>query len=291
MKRLQKLSGQLVAVSVEPCRASPPKGVTVEFYFDVTSPWTYMAFSRIREVCWRHGAKLVLKPFIVGGVFNVVNKDLYAMRDKMMAKAVDNNPAPKKRNPKEIYFEQNQTEWADYMGLDIKKLPERFKALTVKGLPGHPIKSVEMIRGCIVAMDDGKLEQYAFACFDAYWGTLRDTSDEAVVKQCCIEGGLSITPDQFWERIQDQDVKERLRMYTDEVIHRGGFGSPTIFINAEGFKERMFFGNDNMELIEANILRAQGKPWRFHDTYGIKRLEPQPQNQLQAGWAHVEERY
>merc|ERR1719487_2873924 len=122
----------------------------------------------------------------------------------MMSKVDKKNPAPKKVNAKEAYMGKDMKEWADYMGLDIKGMNKRFNERTKKGKPGHPISSVGMIRGCIVAQDEGKLEQYAFACFDAYWGTLKDTDDEETLRQLCVEGGLSLTPDQFVKRVQDQ---------------------------------------------------------------------------------------
>jgi hypothetical protein len=65
------------------------------------------------------------------------------------------------------------------MGLDIKTMGDRLNARTLKGEPGHPIRAVELMRGAIVAQDQGEetLDRYAFACFDAYWGTLKDISD------------------------------------------------------------------------------------------------------------------
>merc|ERR1719456_1022572 len=101
-------------------------------------------------------------------------------------------------------------EWAEYLGLNINSIAKRLNQRTKKGLPGHPIRSLGMIRGCIVAMDEGKLEQYAFACFDAYWGTLLDTDDEETLKELCVEGGISMSPEQFVKRVNDQDVKDRL---------------------------------------------------------------------------------
>ena len=70
------------------------------------------------------------------------------------------------------------------------------------------------------------------------------------------------------------------RATSEEAVSRGAFGAPTFFVGGE-----MFFGNDRVPLVEAAILRAQGRPWRFHDTYGIDRSWPQPQNQPQTGWA------
>ena len=70
--------------------------VLVEFFFDTSSPWTYLAFTRIREICLKNGASLHLRPFLVGGVFNVANKGLYAARDKLLQPKPRQDGAPPK---------------------------------------------------------------------------------------------------------------------------------------------------------------------------------------------------
>ena len=45
----------------------------VEFFYDYSSPWTYLAFTRIEELCRRNDAELVWRPILVGGIFNTVN--------------------------------------------------------------------------------------------------------------------------------------------------------------------------------------------------------------------------
>ncbi len=71
----------------------------VEFFYDTSSPWTYLAFSRIREVCRKHDAILVLVPILVGGVFNKANKGLYAVRDRLMAQADNRTPIEQREKP------------------------------------------------------------------------------------------------------------------------------------------------------------------------------------------------
>ena len=53
---------------------------TLEFFYDVGSPWTYLAFHRIADVAAAAGAELVYKPILVGGVFNAVNPAVYEAR-------------------------------------------------------------------------------------------------------------------------------------------------------------------------------------------------------------------
>eukprot|EP00747_Dinoflagellata_sp_TGD_P223312 gnl/TRDRNA2_/TRDRNA2_94903_c0_seq1.p1 gnl/TRDRNA2_/TRDRNA2_94903_c0~~gnl/TRDRNA2_/TRDRNA2_94903_c0_seq1.p1 ORF type:complete len:320 (+),score=62.41 gnl/TRDRNA2_/TRDRNA2_94903_c0_seq1:46-1005(+) len=296
MHRVRRLSEQLLPEPVASQRLPPPPRVVVEFFFDTSSPWTYMAFTRIREVCAKTGAELVFKPILVGGVFNVANKSLYAARDAMMAKTDKSKPNAGRQEPsaKEKWAAKNAKAWADYMGLNIRSMAERFNARMDNGAPGHPISAVKMLRGLILAQEEGQeaMIRFAFASFDAYWGTLRDVSKDATLHDIHSEAGLKIGFQDFLRRLDDDDVKAKLRNATDELVRRGGFGSPTIFVSRPdgpaGFAEEMLFGNDNMELVEAAVLRAQGRPWRFHDTYGIARAHPAPQNLLRGEWARLD---
>ena len=59
----------------------------LEFFYDCSSPWTYLAFSKIEEVAARHGADLVWRPILVGGVFNAANPSVYEAREKQIGRA------------------------------------------------------------------------------------------------------------------------------------------------------------------------------------------------------------
>src|ERR1700685_3249632 len=76
-----------VRLCSEPGRLGLGSMKTLEFFFDVSSPWTYLAFTRIHGVLERTKARIVWKPILVGGVFNAVNQDVYERRA---------NPDPRK---------------------------------------------------------------------------------------------------------------------------------------------------------------------------------------------------
>ena len=94
---------------------------TIEFFFDYSSPWTYFASERVEEFCARNEAKLVWKPFLVGGVFNKVNPTVYQRRE---------NPVP----PKDNYYRKDMADWARYLGLEIVR-PSVFPVNSVKAPP------------------------------------------------------------------------------------------------------------------------------------------------------------
>ena len=195
---------------------------TLEFFFDCSSPWTYLAFSRIEALAERTGTEIDWRPILVGGVFNAVNESVYEARA---------NPHPVKGR----YYVKDLADWARYCGIEIGRPPV------------FPVRSVDAMRAAIVAQDAGKLPAFAWATFRSYWGDLKDISQPDVLAEICATVGLD------WEtvssRIKESDVKDRLRGNTEELIARGGFGSPTMFVN----KTDMYFGNDRLPLVEAAL--------------------------------------
>jgi 2-hydroxychromene-2-carboxylate isomerase len=150
-------------------------------------------------------------------------------------------------------------------------LSDRFKSKTKNGNPGHPISSVKILRGALVAQkEEGEeaMVRFAMASFHANWGELLDVSDIEVVNSIWKKSKLNTPWKLFVKRLNDPDIKDLLRKNTQEVIDRGGFGSPSIYIsrpnNEPGFKPFFTWGNDRMELIEANMLRARNLLWKYH---------------------------
>ncbi len=194
----------------------------LDFYFDCSSPWTYLAFHAVQPLAAELGARIVWKPILVGGVFNAVNQTVYESRAK-----------PNSR--KAGYMLKDLADWARLYGLRIVFPPKVF-----------PVNSVKCMRGAFVAIDEDKLVPYATAAFDAYWGSDLDISQESVLADIAAKAGLE--RQRFFAGIETADCKKRLRDNTDELIGRGGFGSPTMFVD-----ESMFFGNDRLPLVKAAL--------------------------------------
>ena len=190
----------------------------LEFFYDCSSPWTYLAFSKIEEVAKRHDAELIWKPILVGGVFNSVNPSVYETRS---------NPV----KPKARYYAKDLQDWAHLYGLKIGQ-PTVF-----------PVNSVKAMRGAFVAHEHGKISPYSRRVFEIYWGEDRDISQDDILRQVARAVGLD--EDEFFSKIASFEYKEKLKSNTDDLIARGGFGSPTIFVDGD-----MFFGNDRLVLIE-----------------------------------------
>ncbi len=202
----------------------------LEFFFDCSSPWTYLAFHRIEEIAAEAGADLIWRPILVGGVFNAVNGSVYEQR---------RNPVM----PKFRYYVKDLQDWARSYGLTIGQPPV------------FPVNSVKAMRGCLVAEEHNKLPGYVRAVFRSYWGDLADISQDEVLRR--IVTAIDLDAGNFFAKINEASYKHRLRANTDELIERGGFGSPTIFLEDTD----MYFGNDRLVLVqEALAGKKRGGP-------------------------------
>ena len=166
----------------------------------------------------RHNANLRWRPFLVGGVFNTGNPSVYESRA---------NPVKVKAR----YYSKDLQDWARCYGLKIGN-PSVF-----------PVNSVKAMRGAFVAEEHGKISPYSRRVFESYWGADRDISQDQVLRDIVREVGLD--EQEYFTKIASPDYKARLRTNTEQLIERGGFGSPSIFVD-----DVMFFGNDRLPLVE-----------------------------------------
>jgi len=201
----------------------------IEFFFDLSSPWTRLAFHNIQPILRETGASVTWRPFLVGGVFNAVNNSVYAGRA---------DPD----SPKNRHTFKWLKDWARLAGVPMN-FPSRH----------HPLKSVQAMRFCCVIEDDQEaLFRFASQAFDAYFSDECNLDDPTVLvdvaNACALDGA------ELARRARDEDVKQRLRANTQEVIDRGGFGSPTIFVD----KTDMYFGNDQLPIVRLAIGQPPG---------------------------------
>ena len=198
----------------------------IEFFFDCSSPWTWLGFHNIQPLAAEFGVPIEWRPVLVGGIFNAVNPSVYQMRE---------NPVPAKRD----YMLKDLQDWAREAGLRIRFPPSVF-----------PVNSVKVMRACIVLAGEGKMVPFASEVFEAYWSRDEDISQDSVIAGVCRRVGVDAQA--LLGAIGAARVKQQLKDNTDEVIRRGGFGSPTIFVN----RDDMYFGNDRLPLLRAALQRA-----------------------------------
>ncbi|UTP40356.1 2-hydroxychromene-2-carboxylate isomerase [Phenylobacterium sp. LH3H17] len=201
----------------------------IECFFDCSSPWTYLAFHNLQPLAKELGVEVTWRPILVGGIFNTVNPSVYEQRA---------TPVPAKAR----YMGKDLQDWARHSGIAITFPPKVF-----------PVNSVKAMRGCIWLAPQGKLVPFATKVFEAYWGDNLDISQDAVLSAIC--EAVGVDGQAFLAGIATPEIKEQLRLNTEEVMARGGFGSPTIFVG----KDDMYFGNDRLPLIRAAVLARQAQ--------------------------------
>ena len=194
----------------------------IEYYLDCSSPWTYLSFEGILELSKIKEFEIVWKPILVGGVFNTINPSVYENRK---------NPIKEKME----YSQKDLKDWSSLRAIDIN-WPKIF-----------PVNSVNAMRGAFYFIDNGGVEGYLRSVFKSYWTDGKDISDKEFLLGLAEANGAP--KEEFISFIEDKDIKERLIQNTQELMDRGGFGSPTFFLD----KEDMYFGNDRLQLIENKL--------------------------------------
>ena len=193
----------------------------VEFFFDLSSPWTRLAFANLWPMLERTGEGVVLRPILVGGVFNAVNPAVYAAREDAGSRRLQHSW-------------KVLADWAALAGVRMN-FPSVY----------HPAKSVNAMRmACALEADQPALRAFVEAAFESYFGRQENLDDPdvliVVAKAAGLDGAVLAQAS-----VTDAN-KLRLRANTDELVDRGGYGSPTIFVD----QTDMYFGNDQLPLVE-----------------------------------------
>lgn len=189
--------------------------LTIEFFFDVSSPYSYLASTQIDQLEADTGLPVRWRPFLLGGVF----------------KATGNSP-PARVPPKASYMLQDLHRWADHYEIPFE-MPADF-----------PLNSLTTQRALVATAerDSEAVAPLASRLFRAYWADGRDASDPEVVEQ--IADDLELPAADIVAAADEDDIKDRLRAITDEAVERGAFGAPTFFVGDE-----MFWGNDRLQFV------------------------------------------
>ena len=187
----------------------------VEFFFDVGSPTTYLAWTQLPRIAAEADAELICKPILLGGVFQATG-----------------NASP-----------ANVPAKGAYMNVDLERFAQRYQ-VPYKQNPHFPINTLMLMRGAVGVQlrTKHRLADYLRAVFDAMWVHPRNLNDPAEVGAALKAAGFD--PATILALVADTHVKDALRETTDEAVRRGVFGAPTMFVG-----EQMFFGQDRLDFV------------------------------------------
>ena len=170
----------------------------IEFFFDLVSPYSYLASEKIEELAKQNNRELIWKPFLLGGLF----------------KALDAPPAPGLLPYKKPYLFKDLDRLAKFHGIPFKT-PSEFPRLTVK-----PLR-------VLLSLPKEDLSEAVHQLYRAYWVEDRDISDASVLAD--LLGAEAV------EKTGDPEIKQSLIQATDEAVSRGLFGAPTFLVGQEMF--------------------------------------------------------
>ena len=193
---------------------------SVEFFFDVGSPSSYLAWTQLPGIAAGAQAQIVWRPMLLGGVFKATG-----------------NQSPVAIPSKGRYVLQDFARFAKRYGV-----PMAFN-------PYFPINTLALMRGAAGYLDSDAFQPYLRAVFEAIWVRQQNLGKPEIVAEVLSAAGLDIA--EFERLISDEAVKQRLKDNTEEAVKRGVFGAPTFFVGDE-----MHFGQDRLDFVAEALARA-----------------------------------
>ena len=184
-----------------------------DFFFDFSSPYSYLAHKQIRNIEYQNGIKINYIPILLGGLFK-------------LAEIRANAFIPSK---------------AKFMIRDCKLIAEKFN-IKFKFNSYFPIQSLNLMRGVIVSESENKKTSYIDKFFDACWANGVNLNDQNFVD--IILKDLDFKLEDFKLKILSQNIKEELKRRTEDAFSKGVFGAPSFIVN-----NKIFWGQDRLEFV------------------------------------------
>ncbi|MGY2201473.1 2-hydroxychromene-2-carboxylate isomerase [Pseudomonas gingeri] len=193
---------------------------TVEFYFDLGSPASYLAYTQLPHLCEQAGAELIYQPMLLGGVFKATG-----------------NASPAEIPAKGRYMIEDLTRYAHRYDV-----PFRFN-------PHFPINTLLLMRATtgVQMRQPERFVDFVDILYRALWVEGRNLNDPAIVAQLLVENAFD--PQRILALSADEEVKAALKTKTEEALRRGVFGAPSLFVG-----DRLFFGQDRLDFVREALL-------------------------------------
>jgi len=198
----------------------------VELVFDFVSPNAYLIWWPLRDLVRRTGAELDVIPVFLGGIHKLAGNAPPMIRDADVKGKVE------------------------YSMLEMQRFIAKHNLTKYKLHPQFPFNSITLQRMLFAADQDGRGVQFAEAMLPAIWEEGVDVLDPASLGAAVTAAGFDAKD--LYERSQTDEVKQGLAANTDNVVARGAFGIPTMFVGPKGAGE-MFFGKERLDQIEDEL--------------------------------------
>ncbi|EMH79911.1 2-hydroxychromene-2-carboxylate isomerase [alpha proteobacterium HIMB114] len=185
----------------------------IEFYFDISSPYSYLAHEQIKRFEKENKIKVNYMPILLGGIHQLANITAPGL-----------NPSR-----------------AKHMIKDLKICADWFK-VKFQFNRYFPLKTVNIMRGALVAEKEGFLNNYVDQFYKAAWVDSLNLNDGKILERFI--KNMDINPKSFIEKLSDQKIKDDLKTKTNNAFKKGVFGAPTFIVGS-----KMFFGQDRLEFV------------------------------------------
>jgi 2-hydroxychromene-2-carboxylate isomerase len=182
----------------------------IDFYFDVISPYSYIAHKKIQKIIDNQKIIFNYKPIFLGGLHNLAGISAPAFNKYKMKNMKNDCELVSKKN--DISFTWN-----------LK----------------FPINSLSIMRGYL-SVNNNQKEEYLNIFFNAYWKDNLDLSSEKEFSK--LLETLRINDKVFFEKIKQQSIKDDLKKLTSDAFNREIFGAPTFVVN-----NKIFWGQDRLK--------------------------------------------
>ena len=195
---------------------------SVEFYFDLGSPYSYLAYYHLLQMAERQEIQIVYKPILLGGVFKATG-----------------NRSPIEIPVKGAYSILDMQRWAEYYHIPMQMNPH---------FPMNTLTLMRILTG-VQLLHLEKFEQVLKLLFDAMFGTPQNLNEPTVLAEVLKSSGFSV--EDIMSMVQSEVVKQKLITETEQAIQRGIFGAPTFFVGDE-----MYWGQDRLHFVEQALNKA-----------------------------------
>ena len=183
---------------------------SIEFYFDFSSPYAYLGFKEIKKYEKKYPFQIKYMPIFLGGLHNSAGITPAAF-NKIKSK---------------------------YMVQDTKLVANK-KNIKFSFNSYFPIKTVNFMRGAIIAKNDNSEKIYIEKIFDAIWRDGLNMNDNIIINK--VLKNLDLNPNIFFGKVSDIKIKDKLKKFTNDALKKGIFGAPTYYVN-----RKIFFGQDRL---------------------------------------------
>ena len=189
---------------------------SVEFYFDLGSPYSYLAYYRLLQIAEQQEIQIVYKPILLGGVFKATG-----------------NRSPIEIPVKGAYSILDMQRWAEYYHIPMQMNPH---------FPMNTLTLMRILTG-VQLLHLEKFEQVLKLLFDAMFATPQNLNEPNVLAEVLKPSGFSV--EDIMSMVQSEVVKQKLITETEQAIQRGIFGAPTFFVGDE-----LYWGQDRLHFVE-----------------------------------------